>query len=668
MMRFVESLWLLLFLAGLLLLGLFGTWAETPPFWYGASLLALAGLGALLSRQNRPAESIGWLPLGSMLLLCLYLGWRGLTSEVQWLARQDLVFLATAFLAYGLIAFRFTSPRARLALLALLFLLIAGNTGLGLYQYFENPRTSIFQPFGLKRGSEISAGGFFESGNHLAGFMTLAGLPLLGVALLSRNLTSPLRAAAALGFLLAGTSVAFSTSRGGALGFFAAVGLLLFIAAALHFRRRHLGPAQPTARPLLALGLLAAALLSLTLLTVRKAFSQNANLSSLNGRQALWDAALEQWQTSPLIGTGARSYEYMERGFRTLETHWMTSAGEVDAQFAHNDYLQGLADYGLIGLSLALLAAALHASRSLAALWRSSRASSSHHSLPIGLAAGSLAALGGAMLQALVEFNLHIGINAVMTALVLGLLATPGFPSNPPPTPPPSNPPQPLPKPRVGAHICGPRLALSALLAAISLLLLEAAWRLAPADLAWRQGRKQATLAADLPELIATSGTLQRATSLDPLNPQAWYLRGLVALQIASQTNSKYAQPFYQTALAQLQQSLALYPQNPYASAQAGSVAGYLGLLPDADQHFRNALRWGLNIQSVNELYGDHLLRRQDYYQAIGFLISALHLSNDPDARSNLDRKVKLCLRKLKQQGLTAPPEAFTQPAPPAPN
>ena len=659
MMRFVESLWLLLFLAGLLLLGLFGTWAETPPFWYGASLLALAGLGALLSRQNRPAESIGWLPLGSMLLLCLYLGWRGLTSEVQWLARQDLVFLATAFLAYGLIAFRFTSPRARLALLALLFLLIAGNTGLGLYQYFENPKTSIFQPFGLKRGSEISAGGFFESGNHLAGFMTLAGLPLLGVALLSRNLTSPLRAAAALGFLLAGTSVAFSTSRGGALGFFAAVGLLLFIAAALHFRRRHLGPSQPTARPLLALGLLAAALLSLTLLTVRKAFSQNANLSSLNGRQALWDAALEQWQTSPLIGTGARSYEYMERGFRTLETHWMTSAGEVDAQFAHNDYLQGLADYGLIGLSLALLAAALHASRSLAALWRSSRASSSHHSLPIGLAAGSLAALGGAMLQALVEFNLHIGINAVMTALVLALMATPGFLASSAPPKPQLIPP---PKPRVGAHISGPRLALSALLAALALVFLEAASRLAPADLAFHQGRKQATLAIDLPDLIATSGTLQRATSLDPDNPQAWYLRGLAALQIASQTNSKSAAPFYQTALAQLQQSLALYPQNPYASAQAGSVAGYLGLLPDADQHFRNALRWGLNIQSVNELYGDHLIRRQDYYQAIGYLISALHLSGDPDTRANLERKVKLCLAKLKQQGRTAPPEAFTTP------
>ncbi len=652
MMRYVESLWLLLFLAGLLLLGLFGTWAETTPFWYGASLVALSGIGALLSRQTRPPESIGYKSIAAVLVLGLYLGWRGFTSEVRYLARQDLAFAATALLTYGLVALRFTSPRARLALLATLFLLIAGNTGLGLYQYFEDPRTSIFLPFGLKRGAEVSAGGFFESGNHLAGFLTLAGLPLLGVALLGRGLPSLLRAAAALGFLLAATGVAFSTSRGGALGFFAATALLLLLAAL-----------SPPRRPR-ALGLLAAALLALAALaafTLRKSLGQTAQLSSLNGRQALWDAALEQWQTSPLIGTGARSYEYMERGFRTLETHWMNSAGQVDAQFAHNDYLQTLADYGLIGLSLALLAAAIHAARALAALWRHSSPALPPHAngLAPALAAGSLAALVGAMLQALVEFNLHIGINAVMTALVLALMATPGFLASSAPPKPQLIPP---PKPRVGAHISGPRLALSALLAALALVFLEAASRLAPADLAFHQGRKQATLAIDLPDLIATSGTLQRATSLDPDNPQAWYLRGLAALQIASQTNSKYAAPFYQTALAQLQQSLALYPQNPYAASQAGSVAGYLGQLPLADLYFHSALRWGLNIQSVNELYGDHLIRRQDYYQAIGYLISALHLSGDPDTRANLERKVKLCLAKLKQQGRTAPPEAFTTP------
>ena len=77
---------------------------------------------------------------------------------------------------------------------------------------------------------------------------------------------------------------------------------------------------------------------------LRKFFGSTEALKSLNGRAPLWDAGMEQWQLSPLTGTGARSYEYMERGFRTLDTNWATYAGEIDAQFTHNDYLQCLGD------------------------------------------------------------------------------------------------------------------------------------------------------------------------------------------------------------------------------------------------------------------------------------------------------------------------------------
>ncbi len=672
MLRFLESVWLGFFLGGLLLLGVFGTWSETAPFWYGAGLICVAGMGAVVSRQGRTGESIGWGCLVVMLVFAGYVGWRGFTSEVRWLARQDLVFAGTALVAYGLVAVRFTGRRARLAVLAVLLLLVAANAGVGLYQYFENPRWTVFRWFGLRRAAEVSAGGFFESGNHLAGFMTLAGLPLLGVAALGRELGGFVRAMGGLGFLLAGTGVAFSTSRGGTVGFFGGMALLIGVSALFWWserKQRRGGPRGRTGWWLLGLGFAFAGLLGVASLNLRKFFDGSLSITSLNGRGPMWDAALEQWQTSPLLGTGARSYEYMERGFRTLETKWATYSGEVDAIFAHNDYLQCLGDYGLVGLGLVLLVAGWHTCHAMVAVLKASGRNEAPHGngLAAGLAVGSVAALAGLMVQALVEFNLHIGVNAVMTGVLLGFMATPGFKSQALPASS-RRPGEPEPRPRAGAGICGRRLAMGGILAAISLVLLETGWRLAPGDFAWRQGNRQLSTAVTLPELITTSATFQRATSLDPDNGQAWYLRGLVTLEIASRTADKYAAPFYEASLTQLERCLEVYPKHPYAASQAGKLAGYLGRPDDAEAHFKTALRWGLNIQSVNELYGDHLMQRKEYYKALGYLVMGLHLSSDTDVRANLEKKLLRCLERLKQQGITPPPEAFLTPGtnPPA--
>ncbi len=661
MMRVAETIWLAVFLLGLLVTGMFGTWSETAPFWYGAGLISVAGMGALLSRQTRCAESISWTGIVFMLLLAIYAWWRGLTSEVAWLARQDLAFSGAAMITYGLVATRFTGARCRLAILGVLFLLVAGNTGLGLYQYFTNPRLSIFTLFGLRRGAEISAGGFFESGNHLAGFLTLAGMPLLGVAVLGQGLRMTTRTLTFIGFLLAATGVAFSTSRGGVLGFLTGMGLLIGITTILLLYRKRLkkGSGRSAGAWLIFLAFLFLVMIGSAGIVLRKFFGSTEALKTLNGRAPLWDAALEQWQISPLTGTGARSYEYMERGFRTLDTRWATYSGEMDAQFAHNDYLQCLGDYGLMGLILILLGTGVHtllamrAGLGAVALNRNPDTDG----LATGLVVGSIAGIAGGMVQALAEFNLHIGINVVMTGLLLGWLATPGFRREMP-----AIPSENAPHPKAGSSICARRFAMSGIIAAISCIFLSTAWRLAPADLAWQKSQRNLYSATTMAELISTSGELQTVTTLDPANPKAWEARGKVTVEIASRTNEKYAVSFYQAALTHLKQSLALYPKNPYAASQAGSVAGFLGKLDDADKFFSTAMRWGNNIQSVNALYGDYLVRRKDYYKAIGFLKIATWLSQDPDVQHNLGTKMLLCLRRLKEQGIAPPPETFFKP------
>jgi tetratricopeptide (TPR) repeat protein len=195
-------------------------------------------------------------------------------------------------------------------------------------------------------------------------------------------------------------------------------------------------------------------------------------------------------------------------------------------------------------------------------------------------------------------------------------------------------------------------------------LLLNAAWRIAPGDLAWRQAKKLASSAATLPEVIEVSGLYQKATSLDPDNAKAWYQRGLTSLAIGKMTNEKYAAPFYEESLRQLEQSLELYPKNPYAAAQAGKVAGYLKRPALAETYFKTALTYGGNIQSVNESYGDYLMLGKKYEKAVGYLVIAKTLG-DPESAHRVFEKLERCLQRLRQQGIAAPPEAFISPGKP---
>ncbi len=82
--------------------------------------------------------------------------------------------------------------------------------------------------------------------------------------------------------------------------------------------------------------------------------SQNPGLDGIervfasDARLTYWSMAAEQWLDYPWVGAGSRSYSYL--CFR----YWNPNlrASEPNPEFVHNEYLQVLADYGLIGLLL----------------------------------------------------------------------------------------------------------------------------------------------------------------------------------------------------------------------------------------------------------------------------------------------------------------------------
>ena len=131
----------------------------------------------------------------------------------------------------------------------------------------------------------------------------------------------------------------------------------------------------------------------------------------LAGRQRTWGDALRIFQDFPVFGTGANTYGEATLFYEPpgLEVHYVQ---------AHNDYLQILAESGVIGVVASLLIALLIAS---AAWKRFSTASPTSRMVR----AGAMAALCGVALQEVFDFSLQMPANAILAVVALGILLAP---------------------------------------------------------------------------------------------------------------------------------------------------------------------------------------------------------------------------------------------------
>ena len=102
---------------------------------------------------------------------------------------------------------------------------------------------------------------------------------------------------------------------------------------------------------------LLAGFFSLNAAKVDQAVEQN--IMTREGRISLsqtWGSSIEQFSEAPLAGTGSRTFFFYSRKFRPEEE----GAAVFESKFVHNEYLQALADYGIIGLILILALVGIH--------------------------------------------------------------------------------------------------------------------------------------------------------------------------------------------------------------------------------------------------------------------------------------------------------------------
>ncbi len=277
--------------------------------------------------------------------------------------------------------------------------------------------------------------GPFVSKNHFAGYVVMAALLAAGLAIglaqdarrRHRDWTASPRAGvivlvmvAALTMALAGLA---SLSRGGAIALFAGGASLLALVLCAREGRSRAGAAYV---------LVIAGVLGLVLVVLVPA-ATHARLQTLGGasfRLATWRDALRMSLTSPVVGHGLGA-------FHDAYPRFKREHGLIRVEHAENDYVETLAETGLVGLVLALaggglvLAGAsrrlLSRSGPLAARGgtdpASTRSDFRHGLLVRGVGMGAVAGLIALAVHSAVDFNLRIPSKAALEAVLAAAAA-----------------------------------------------------------------------------------------------------------------------------------------------------------------------------------------------------------------------------------------------------
>jgi len=284
------------------------------------------------------------------------------------------------------------------------------EAGLGLCQYFGGT------------GAQVRWG-TYANHNHYAGFLEMA-LPfavVYPVALSRRTRSrghSPVAPAlgacgvwALAGLMFAGIVHSFSR-----MGFVAALSSL-FVMGTLAFGTRQLSwVAASRKRQIVTVGLVAAlVLVGFVFLPPDKLILRFAQIASVEGLTAegrinLWAATIPLIKAYPFFGCGLGGYETAFMRFKAFDPL-------LTDDFAHNDYLQLLAELGVMGFAIG---ATLAFSVVRTAVRRAVGSRDPGARYFAVACAGALAAI---LVHSLADFNLYIPANAMLLVWIAGMTA-----------------------------------------------------------------------------------------------------------------------------------------------------------------------------------------------------------------------------------------------------
>jgi len=482
-------------------LGLGGYRPETMPVSLTLSVAALvAWLAAAWRRRGIPLHGAALATLPFLAYAAANAAW---VTPVPWLGWRDWLGWAQAAMVFWVVLHAVKGTGAR-------FFLFGGMVALGVVAVAMAADQRVNDPGWLMLGRRQAeqflgrSSGPFGIPNSLAALLLLLLPPMLALTL-QRGTRAWVRVGCGYLAALFAAGLVLTVSRGAWLALCAALAAWPLLAMAGKTRRWFWSCGIAVALAL------ASAVVCLQVPSVGERVGRLLRDRVEVSRVILWNAGWRLFCESPLVGTGAGSYNVLFERHRPAR-FW------DQPQWAHNDYLNTLSDYGAVGFLLSFGLGAVFLGRwsvlrhrddaaadpraGSAARWRALRA---------GLVVGLLAFA----FQLAVDFSLKIPALAQAAAVAAALVAA-GEGARPAVRP-----------GRVSRLVAAvPALVVAAMAA----LLVVKGLPLYRAEAARIEAHASIERTARLPEGAAPDASvarhareqLQRAVELDPGNAQAW--------------------------------------------------------------------------------------------------------------------------------------------------
>ncbi len=438
------------------------------------------------------------------------------------------------------------------------------------------------------------ASGTFICPNHLAGFLGMV-LPLGVACVFAGRYSHTVKILIGYGCLAILAGIAATLSRAGwAASCLALLALLILLVRRPQYRIPALAA--------LGAGLLAALIAYQSSGYIQERVSQIDDFRR-DARVGLWSSAWRMWQDSPLLGVGPGHFDHRFHQYRPESIH--QRPGRV-----HNDYLNTLVDWGVLGAAIAgggafLLLWSLVRSRKY--LERSSRdlgarRSSNRTAFLLG-AIGSATALG---VHSLFDFNLHVPSNALLLAVILAMAAS-------------------------HTRFLTSRHWVRNTLGLRCLLVLAAGcaiWILVQSGL---RGLGEQRLLEEARGLRSESpqrlGLLKEAARREPGNFETSYRIGEELLRRGFGAGPG-ADGLLEEAVGWFRSSLEVHPGQPLAEAGIGMALDRLGRFEEAAPHYRRALELDPNSHRIQTLAGWHQLNLGDHPAAVRHFRRSLEIKS----------------------------------------
>jgi O-antigen ligase len=325
------------------------------PIYAGAILLGILWAIKLLT-----SPSVSWnksflhIPVAAFAAYAII---RYFTSPLEYQSRLELFRVLTCTLLYFVAAFNFHHRSDRAILVIVLLLLGIGESIFALGQVYTKATTLFGFPrydYYYDRGS-----GTFFCPNHLAAFLEMVvGLAIANLTLnasAKKDLQNMVLQKVFLAFsiFVLMTGIVMTASRSGLIATILSL-LVLLAWGGWNLRRFWHTMLVAGCGIVLLIGLvfktegLTNRLLG-TYLHVKTADTTEAiRHSTLGIRLKMWDSTVSMIREHPIFGSGGGTWEYFFPKHRTLDV-----AG--NAEYSHNEFLNLLSDYGLIGFALIAL-------------------------------------------------------------------------------------------------------------------------------------------------------------------------------------------------------------------------------------------------------------------------------------------------------------------------